>query len=101
VTVLPASLVVARFQNRKPAAPLQALFTPFGQVDSVRLVRDHATRQSQGFGFVEMADANQGRAGCTGLDQQEFEGRRLTVNEARPPEPRSGVYSQGIPFLLS
>ena len=69
---------------------LQTLFTQYGQVDSVRLVRDHATGQSRGFGFVEMADGNEGRAACTALDQQEFEGRRLTVNEARPQEQRSG-----------
>ena len=69
---------------------LQALFTPFGQVDSVRLIRDHATGQSRGFGFVEMADSSEGRAACTALDQQEFEGRRLTVNEAKPQEQRSG-----------
>jgi cold-inducible RNA-binding protein len=68
---------------------LQALFTPFGHVDSVRLGRDHATGRSRGFGFVEMADSNEGRAACTALDQQEFEGRRLTVNEARPQEQRS------------
>jgi cold-inducible RNA-binding protein len=69
---------------------LQALFTPFGPVESVRLVRDHATGRSRGFGFVEMADSSHGRAACTALDQQEFEGRRLTVNEARPQEQRSG-----------
>ena len=69
---------------------LQALFTTYGQVDSVRLIRDHATGQSRGFGFVEMADASAGRAACTALDQQEFEGRRLTVSEAKPQEQRSG-----------
>jgi RNA recognition motif-containing protein len=69
---------------------IQALFTPFGQVDSVRLIRDHATGQSRGFGFVEMSDASAGRAACTALDQQEFEGRRLTVNEARPQERNGG-----------
>jgi RNA recognition motif-containing protein len=69
---------------------LTALFTPYGQVDSVRLMRDRATGQSRGFGFVEMADAGAGRAACTALDQQEFEGRRLTVNEAKPQEQRSG-----------
>ena len=69
---------------------LTALFAPFGQVESVRLIRDHATGQSRGFGFVEMADSSEGRAACTALDQQEFEGRRLTVNEAKPQEQRSG-----------
>jgi RNA recognition motif-containing protein len=71
---------------------IQALFAPYGQVDSVRLIRDHATGQSRGFGFVEMADTSAGRAACTALDQQEFEGRRLTVNEAKPQAPRTGGF---------
>ena len=74
---------------------LEQLFTPLGQVDSVRLIRDQATGQSRGFGFVEMTDAAAGRAACEALDQQEFEGRRLTVNEAKPQERRSGGYSGG------
>jgi len=69
---------------------VQDLFAPLGQVDSVRLIRDHATGQSRGFGFVEMSDDSQGRAACTALDQREFEGRRLTVNEAKPQENRNG-----------
>jgi RNA recognition motif-containing protein len=69
---------------------LEQLFAPLGQVDSVRLIRDHATGQSRGFGFVEMADDAQGRAACTTLDQREFEGRRLTVNEAKPQERNNG-----------
>jgi RNA recognition motif-containing protein len=68
---------------------LEQLFTSVGPVTSVHLVRDRATGQARGFGFVEMASADDGRTACTTLDQQEFEGRRLTVNEARPQE-RSG-----------
>ena len=69
---------------------IEQLFTPLGQVDSVRLIRDHATGQSRGFGFVEMGDDSQARAACTALDQREFEGRRLTVNEAKPQERTGG-----------
>jgi RNA recognition motif-containing protein len=71
-------------------AELEQLFAPLGAVSSVKLIRDQATGRSRGFGFVEMADDDQGRAACTQLDQQEFEGRRLTVNEAKPQERRSG-----------
>jgi len=74
---------------------LEQLFTPIGQVESVRLIRDQATGRSRGFGFVEMTDADAGRTACETLDQQEFEGRRLTVNEAKPQERRSGGYSGG------
>jgi RNA recognition motif-containing protein len=69
---------------------IEELFAPLGTVDSVRLIRDQATGQSRGFGFVEMADDGQGRAACQQLDQQEFDGRRLTVNEAKPQERRTG-----------
>ena len=69
---------------------LESLFAGVGPVASVHLVRDRATGQSRGFGFVEMTNANDGATACSTLDQREFEGRRLTVNEARPQEPRSG-----------
>lgn len=73
---------------------IEQLFAPLGTVESVKLIRDHATGRSRGFGFVEMAD-DQGRAACEALDQREFEGRRLTVNEAKPQERRSGGYAGG------
>ena len=69
---------------------IEALFASVGQVQSVSLVRDRATGQSRGFAFVEMADTAAGQAACTSLNQREFEGRRLTVNEAKPQEPRRG-----------
>ena len=76
------------FNTEEPA--LEQLFSEFGTVESARLVRDHATGRSRGFAFVEMNDDDQARAACQALDQREFEGRRLTVNEAKPQERRSG-----------
>ena len=69
---------------------LEQLFAQHGQVESVHLVRDHATGRSRGFAFVEMSDSQQAQAACEALNQQEFEGRRLTVNEAKPQERRGG-----------
>ena len=73
---------------------IEALFAPLGTVESVKLIRDHATGRSRGFGFVEMTDDKAGKTACEQLDQHEFEGRRLTVNEAKPQE-RSGGYAGG------
>lgn len=83
-------LYVGNLSFRTSEQELEALFASVGQVSSVSLVRDRATGQSRGFAFVEMADATSGQAACASLDQREFEGRRLTVNEARPQEPRHG-----------
>jgi cold-inducible RNA-binding protein len=74
---------------------LEALFATVGQVTSVHLVRDRATGQSRGFGFVEMADTASGQQACETLDQHDFEGRRLKVNEARPQESRGGGFGGG------
>ena len=81
------------FNTEEPQ--IEQLFAPLGDVESVRLVRDRETGRSRGFGFVEMRDDSQGRAACEALDQREFEGRRLTVNEAKPQERRDGGFSRG------
>src|SRR5262245_48054731 len=82
-------LYVGNLSFRTEEQELEALFASVGQVSSVSLVRDRATGQSRGFAFVEMADDAQGQAACSALDQREFAGRRLTVNEARPQERRN------------
>jgi RNA recognition motif-containing protein len=69
---------------------LEALFSTHGTIESVKLIRDQMTGQSRGFGFVEMSTEDEGRAAMQTLDQYEFEGRRLTVNEAKPMERRDG-----------
>ncbi len=69
---------------------IESLFSTHGAVESVKLIRDQMTGQSRGFGFVELTTEEAGRAAIQSLDQHEFEGRRLTVNEAKPMERREG-----------
>jgi RNA recognition motif-containing protein len=83
-------IYVGNLSFRTDEHQIQDLFSPLGEVDSVKLVRDHQTGQSRGFGFVEMLDDEQARAACQALDQREFEGRRLTVNEAKPQVRSAG-----------
>ena len=66
---------------------LAALFTPFGQVISAKVIIDRAMNRSKGFGFVEMNAADADKAIAT-LDGSDLEGRSLVVNEARPMVPR-------------
>jgi len=69
---------------------LEALFAQYGPVKSAQVVMDRDTGRSKGFGFVEMADDNAAREAIKGLNDQQHEGRPLTVNEARPREDRGG-----------
>jgi RNA recognition motif-containing protein len=65
---------------------LVELFSEFGEVLSAQIIIDRDTNRSKGFGFVEMADG--GDEAANALNGQDFRGRNLTVNEARPREPR-------------
>lgn len=66
------------------------LFAAHGTVESTRLITDRFTGQSRGFGFVEMATAGEAKAAISALNGTQMDGRSLTVNEAKPQEPRSG-----------
>ena len=63
---------------------LHELFAPFGEVTSAKIIMDRATNRSRGFGFVEMANDDAGRAAIEGTNGKNFHGRDLVVNEARP-----------------
>ena len=71
---------------------LQTLFETSGQVASVNIVRDRATGQARGFAFVEMSDVDGARKAISELDKHQYGGRSLTVNEAKPMQPRSGGF---------
>ena len=66
---------------------VQALFAEYGKVLSVKLVSDRETGRARGFGFVEMDDA-EAQAAIEALDNHNFGGRTLRVNEAKPRAPR-------------
>jgi len=67
---------------------LRQLFESHGVVDKVNIITDRDTGRSKGFGFVEMPDSAAAKAAMQGLNGKELDGRALTVNEAKPREPR-------------
>jgi RNA recognition motif-containing protein len=67
---------------------LETLFGEVGPVESVRVMRDMATGRARGFAFVEMQTEDGARAAIEKFNNSELDGRRLTVNEARPQAPR-------------
>ena len=69
---------------------LDAAFSAYGQVDRVQIVKDRDTGQSRGFAFVEMSNNAEADKAMTALNGADMGGRTLTVNEARPREPRQG-----------
>ena len=69
---------------------LEAMLAPHGTVLSAQVISDRATGRSKGFGFVEMESDSEAQAAIEALNGTESGGRSLTVNEAKPREPRSG-----------
>ncbi len=74
---------------------LEEIFSAHGSVQSARVISDKFTGQSRGFGFVEMATAEEAQKAMEALNGTQLDGRTLVVNEARPQEKRQGGFGGG------
>ncbi|MGB2689321.1 MAG: RNA-binding protein [Desulfobacterales bacterium] len=76
---------------------LKEAFGVFGEVDTVKVIKDNYTGRSKGFGFVEMPDKSEAQSAIEGLNGKDLKGRSLNVNEARPRSdgPRGGARPGG------
>ncbi len=74
---------------------LREVFEQHGRVESAKIIMDSYSGRSRGFGFVEMPDASEAQAAISGLDGQEFMGRALRVDEARPRRQGGGGRGRG------
>jgi len=83
-------LYVGNLSFRVTSEDLQEHFTAAGAVESANVVYDRETGRSRGFGFVEMADDDAANAAIAQFNGQEYDGRNMVVNEARPREDRGG-----------
>jgi RNA recognition motif-containing protein len=83
-------LYVGNLPFETTESDLQALFAASGEVSAVNVIRDRSTGQARGFAFVEMSDAEGAQRAIAEINQRDFGGRSLTVNEAKPMAPRAG-----------
>jgi RNA recognition motif-containing protein len=63
---------------------VKGAFSAFGQVESVKIIKDNYSGRSKGFGFVEMPDKSEAQSAIEGLQGKDMKGRAINVNEARP-----------------
>lgn len=80
------TIYVGNINYQATEEDLKNVFSEYGEVTSVKIINDRETGRSKGFGFVEMESGAE--KAIEELDGQEFQGRRLRVNEARPRAPR-------------
>ena len=83
-------LYVGNLSFRVTSEDLQEYFAAAGAVESANVVFDRETGRSRGFGFVEMASEDDANNAIAQFNGQEYDGRNMVVNEARPREDRGG-----------
>jgi RNA recognition motif-containing protein len=86
------NIYVSNIPFKSTENDLRELFEQHGEVSSVKIVLDRETQRSRGFGFVEMPDDESAKQAMKALNGFSFQGKDLTVNEARPKtdSPRGG-----------
>lgn len=85
-----SKLYVGNLSFNTDNAALEAMFTPFGHVQSASIAVDRMTNRGRGFGFVEMETDTEAQAAIAALDGQQADGRTIKVNVAKPREDRGG-----------
>lgn len=83
-------LYIGNLNYQVNSSELEQMLSEHGAVQSAEVISDRMTGRSKGFGFVEMGTDEEAQAAIDALNGQEHMGRSLTVNEARPRQPREG-----------
>ena len=86
---MPVNLYVGNLPYRIDEDSLRQLFTPYGTVETSKVIKDRQSGRSKGFGFVEMATQPEADAAIKALNEQPVDGRNLKVSLAKPKEPGS------------
>ena len=78
------NIYVGNLSRQAGESNLRTIFSEFGEVTSIKIIKDNVSGESRGFAFVEMPDSAQGSLAIRELNAFEVDGRRLKVNEAKP-----------------
>ncbi len=84
------NIFVAKLNFDTDSDGLRAAFEAFGEVDSAKVINDHFTGKSRGFGFVEMPDDEKALEAIEQLNESELDGNTIVVKKAEPREKRGG-----------
>jgi RNA recognition motif-containing protein len=84
------NIYVGNLSYEVTEADLQEAFEGFGQIESVRIIKDKFSGQSKGFAFVEMPNNTDAQSAISGMNDKELKGRTLKVNTARPRTENRG-----------
>jgi RNA recognition motif-containing protein len=85
------NLYVGNLPYRITEDQLREAFEEFGSVASCTIIKDRATGQSKGFGFLEMPERSEAEVAISSMNGRDLMGRKINVNEARPRESRGPV----------
>ncbi|MCB0508537.1 MAG: RNA-binding protein [Chitinophagales bacterium] len=80
------NIFVANIERKVTDEQLQELFSQYGEISSLKLIKDRDTGLSKGYAFIEMPNDDEASQAIAELNQKELNGRALAVNEARPKE---------------
>jgi len=83
------NIFVAKLDFKTRQEDLQSTFAQYGEVSSVKIVKDRETGRSKGYGFVEMPNDAEAQAAIDGLNEKELDGRVIVVKPANPKGERS------------
>ena len=82
------NIYISNLSFKVEDSDLKQLFEEYGEVSSAKVITDRYTGRSRGFGFVEMPDTEAAQKAISELNQAEYDGKTITVNEARAREER-------------
>jgi RNA recognition motif-containing protein len=88
-------IYVGNLSYKTTDADLKSLFEAYGEVESARVVTEHGSGRSKGFGFVLMPNSDDAKKACEALNNSSFMEREIRVNESQPKPPREGGDRRG------